>query len=562
MQVKKRFLSILLTICMLFGMLPATAFAAGEQSMPFTDVKETDWFYDSVQYVYDNEMMNGTGDTVFSPDATTTRGMIVTIMHRMEGTPAAGDESFTDVSAGQYYADAVAWANENNIINGYGNAKFGPNDPITREQMAAILYRYAQYKDYDVTASGNLSGFSDAGDISSYAVDSMEWAVRSSLISGMGNNLLAPDESSTRAQIATILMRFCENIAPSNPVEDTYTVTFDYNYDDKGEYESVTAKAGETAVEPDDPTREGYTFGGWYTESDGGSKFDFDTEISADLTLYAKWNIESSGGGGGGGSSSGGEGTGVQPNTTYTVTFDTQVEGLTVESQTVKAGETINEPEDPEREGYTFMGWIDEEGYIFEFDEALESDLILTANWEKTIETTPEQLEELAEVNVQGEVSKEFDNASDELQKVEVTYTLDDIGKVSIEEVNSSPLLRIAGLIGEPIDINALGGEVENATITFHYNPEALGENDPNDLAIVWYDEENDIVEMLENSVVNTTNYTIQVDTTHFSKYAVVFRQLWDTAWDAQLPTIRTDETPYYNIVLAMDRPAVCLTAR
>ena len=461
MQVKKRFLSILLTICMLFGMIPTVAFAAGETNMPFTDVAETDWFYDAVRYVYENGMMNGTGETVFSPDATTTRGMIVTIMHRMEGTPAASDENFTDVSAGQYYADAVAWANENNIVNGYGNGQFGPNDPITREQMAAILYRYAQYKDYDVTASGNLSGFSDAGDISSYAVDSMEWAVGSSLISGMGNSLLAPDESSTRAQIATILMRFCENIVPSEPSEpsesETYTVTFDYNYDSKGEYETVTVKTDEKVAEPDDPARDGYTFGGWYTEPNGGSKFDFDTAISADLTLYAKWNIKSSGGGGGGGSSSGGEGTGVQPDTTYTVTFDTQVEGLTIESQTVKAGETVTEPEEPEREGYTFIGWLDEDGYIFEFDEALESDLILTAGWEKTLETTPEQLKELAEVNVQGEVSEELDNASDELQKVDVAYTLDDIGKVSIEKVTSSPLLRIAGLVGEPIDINALG---------------------------------------------------------------------------------------------------------
>ena len=136
----KRFLSILLTTGMLFGALPAAVFAAGEQSLPFTDVKEADWFYDSVQYVYENQMMSGTGDDVFTPDAATTRGMIVTILYRMEGNPATdSDAKFTDVSAGQYYAEAAAWANEKNIVNGYGSGAFGPNDPITREQMAAVF---------------------------------------------------------------------------------------------------------------------------------------------------------------------------------------------------------------------------------------------------------------------------------------------------------------------------------------------------------------------------------------------------------------------------------------
>jgi len=227
-KVGKRFASILLTIGMLFGVLSATAFAAGEQSMPFTDVKETDWFHDSVQYVYENEMMNGTGDTVFSPNADTSRGMIVTILYRMEGAPAVdSDAKFTDVSAGQYYADAVAWANEKNIVNGYGSGQFRPNDPITREQMAAVLYRYAQFKGYNIAASGNLAGFSDVGDVSSYAVNSMKWAVGSSLISGMGNNMLAPGESSTRAQIAVILTRFCENIIPSAPVDPAGSVVYE-----------------------------------------------------------------------------------------------------------------------------------------------------------------------------------------------------------------------------------------------------------------------------------------------------------------------------------------------
>lgn len=118
---------------MLFGMLPAMAFAVEKQSMPFTDVKEADWFYDSVQYVCENEIMSGTGDTVFSPDAATARGMFITVRYRMEGSPAAeSDAKFTDVSAGQYYAAAAAWAGENNIVKGYGNGVLAPGESATR----------------------------------------------------------------------------------------------------------------------------------------------------------------------------------------------------------------------------------------------------------------------------------------------------------------------------------------------------------------------------------------------------------------------------------------------
>ena len=216
----KRFLSVLLTGGLLFGMLPAAAFADGEQGISFNDVKEADWFYDSVQYVRENEMMSGTGDTVFSPDAPATRGMLVTILYRMEGSPAVdGDMKFTDVSADRYYADAAAWASENNIVKGYGNGAFGPEDPVAREQMAAILYRYAQFKIYDIAATGNLAGFSDAGDVSVYAVNPVKWAVGNGLISGMENGTLAPGKNATRAQTAEILMRFREKIASSGPSE-------------------------------------------------------------------------------------------------------------------------------------------------------------------------------------------------------------------------------------------------------------------------------------------------------------------------------------------------------
>lgn len=155
-----------------------------EQIAGFTDVLTTDWFADAVQYVVDNGMMNGTSETTFRPNGTTTRGMIVTILYRLEKEPAVDNGAgFADVAADQYYADAVAWASANDIVTGYSEEKFGPDDSITREQFAAILYRYAQYKKIDVTATADLSGYADAAQISAYAETAMKWANGEGLIS-------------------------------------------------------------------------------------------------------------------------------------------------------------------------------------------------------------------------------------------------------------------------------------------------------------------------------------------------------------------------------------------
>ena len=182
--------------------------------LPFNDIPSGSWYEDAVWYVYENGLMAGTSDTTFEPDTTTSRGMIVTVLYRLEGAPTvSGASAFTDVADGQYYADAVAWAAANNIVGGYGNGLFGPNDTITREQMAAILYRYAQYKGYDVTASTDLSDYSDVAQVSSYALAALQWANAEGLVNGTSDTTLTPGGSATRAQVAVILMRFCENIA-------------------------------------------------------------------------------------------------------------------------------------------------------------------------------------------------------------------------------------------------------------------------------------------------------------------------------------------------------------
>ena len=178
---------------------------------PFTDVSEKDWFYGDVMFVYENGLMLGTSKTLFSPHGTATRGMMATILWRMEGSPVPkGKNSFTDVEAGKWYADAITWTAENGIFAGYGKDKFGPDDPITREQLAAIFYRYADYKGYDLTVKGNLDTFKDADKITDYAKTAMQWAVGSGLVKGKSGNLLDPQGTATRAEIAAMLHRFIE----------------------------------------------------------------------------------------------------------------------------------------------------------------------------------------------------------------------------------------------------------------------------------------------------------------------------------------------------------------
>ena len=181
---------------------------------PFVDVAEGDWFYDAVVYAYQNELMDGVGGNRFAPNSETTRAQLVTILYRLEGEPAvSGDLPFTDVEAGIWYTDAILWAAQNNIVNGVSDTEFAPGDDLTRQQLVTILYRYAESKGYDVSNSADLSGYPDAGQIQDYAQPAMAWAVAENIIQGMEDGTLKPAGNASRAQIATILMRFCEDVA-------------------------------------------------------------------------------------------------------------------------------------------------------------------------------------------------------------------------------------------------------------------------------------------------------------------------------------------------------------
>ena len=179
----------------------------------FTDVDESEWYFEPVMMACDKGLFSGTSDTTFSPYMNTTRGMIVTILHRLEGTPKSNAANvFTDVGADKYYTDAVAWASDNIIVSGYGNGMFGPEDSITREQMAVILMNYAKYKGYDISMKADLSKFADGESISPWAKDAISWANAEGLIQGSGSQLM-PVDNALRCQVAAILQRFIETIA-------------------------------------------------------------------------------------------------------------------------------------------------------------------------------------------------------------------------------------------------------------------------------------------------------------------------------------------------------------
>lgn len=193
----------------------SAVFADQESASTFSDIPDDAWYGNAVAYVTGKGLMNGTGDSTFSPQRTMTRTMLVTVLYRLDGSPAVSSKKdFSDVKDGSWYSDAVTWASANGIVLGYAGNTFSPDSSITRQQMAAILYRYAQYKGYDVSAGAdtNILSYTDAPVISEYAVPAFQWACGAGVINGNGANALAPNDPATRAQVATIVMRFCQNV--------------------------------------------------------------------------------------------------------------------------------------------------------------------------------------------------------------------------------------------------------------------------------------------------------------------------------------------------------------
>lgn len=238
--------------------------SADDSVTRFTDVSENAWYAESVEYVRENGLMNGITAETFEPEMHITRGMIVTIVYRMEGSPKTAESlKFSDVNEKSYYAEPIIWASENNIVNGYGDGTFLPDEKITREQFAAILYRYAKHKGLDVSKTEKLQSYSDSDSISEYAISAFSWANASKLITGMTTETLVPKGIATRAQAATVFMRF----------ETLLEQTEDNASDERGEQEDNTNPEDKA----DDSNRDD-TSNGDGSSSDNGDKNDANHE--------------------------------------------------------------------------------------------------------------------------------------------------------------------------------------------------------------------------------------------------------------------------------------------
>lgn len=283
---KKRFLAVILALTMVLGLLPTTVFAAGKT--PFTDVTAGYWAEDEIAWAYENGYMNGTGGAAFSPNGSVTRQQLWMVLARLSGAQPAS------------MAEAGSWAVNNAVSDGSNPAR-----AVTRQQMVTTLYRWTQQMGYSVEGAADLTAFPDFGTLEAYAQVPMAWAVSNGIVNGTTQGTLASAAPTSRAQFAVILHRFHALLEGSAAPDGEYTVTFMWNYSGKGAYKTVTVSEGKTVKEPADPTRSGYTFKGWYTKSSGGSAFDFDSGITKDITLYARWAAKT-GGGSSGGSSGGG----------------------------------------------------------------------------------------------------------------------------------------------------------------------------------------------------------------------------------------------------------------
>lgn len=338
--------------------------------------------------------------------------------------------------------------------------------------------------------------------------------------------------------------------------QNTYTVQFDLNYNGAHKIPSQTVYEGGTVVQPENVTREGWIFKYWYIKdgNDGIEKYDLTTPVTENLTLYARWdeditywgpiwnrNIL--------GAIERGEGTG----NTYTVTFtssDSSVENIP-EAQHVEAGKCANEPSEPTKPGHTFLYWCNQYGEYFDFDTPVESDLTLYAYFAQNIYAENDLNDMLS--GYDGELNETLDTAFSPITGIDIYYHMNDVGTVYIRDNILSRLEGIVGLIGSPIDIGHTGSGITSANITLYFDNVTRTSIDLSDLAVFRYDVENDTITILDDEILDIGDDSISFSTAKLGVFGVVQKSAWYEAQNKLLPAIRTDSTPYYNVIMAMD---------
>lgn len=610
MKRSKRILALLLSMVLLFGMLPMSALAADST---FSDVKTSDWFYDDVRYVCENGLMNGTGSGTFSPKATTTRGMIVTILYRLSGEPAvSGVCPFGDVAAGKYYEKAITWAAENKIVSGYADGTFGPDNAITREQLAAILYRYATFCGYAVTASAEISRFADAGTVGSYALAAMKWASAEGLINGSGSKL-DPKGSATRAQVAAILARFCKNIAGAstpaskpasstgtvlppapNPTPDpdptpgqSFTVTFDGNGENvQGVPPQQVVKQGEMMTVPAEPTCDGFYFAGWSTSKECNDLFNaYNEPINANISLFAYWVSEDSLG------DTDGDGLAdyleIAKKTDINLQ-DTDGDGLTDYQEVMIFGYN---PLEKDSDGNGISDYdedYDQDGLSngqeielgtnpvvkdTDFDGLSDKDEIELYHTDPRIKDTDGDgaddgteilygTDPLVAQNEFTETSSSAPLSEDNPVSASVTASVDGsvLGSVRVSAVSmlDNPLLteNVPGYLGAAYDFNA-DGNIKSAVLEFSYDRSLGSIGDDFQPRIYYYNEKTQELEELPNQTVVDGKVSVSVE--HFSTYILLNKIEFDDVWAADIkPPLfdGDDENAKLDIVFVIDYSA------
>lgn len=552
MNVKaKKLLSLVLAFVMVLGMLPATVFATNEAGR-FADVPAGAWFSDAVQYVSDNGLMVGVDDNHFAPDGLTTRGMVVTVLYRMEGEPSANGTGFTDVEDGAWYTEAILWAQTNGIVEGYGDGTFHPHASMTREEMMAVIYRYSQYKGNDVSSTSVLTVFADSAKIQAYAEDAMSWAVAVGLIKGFHDGTIRPQADSNRAQLATVLMRFCRMFG----TEDTCTVTFDSN--GGSVVATQTVSYGAFATIPDIPTKDDCAFAGWYTSNTFEEYFEFfETPIVSDIVLYARW-IDTA-------DTTDTDGDGLTDS--YEEYFGTDVSNIDTDEDGLSdylellflnldplkfdsnANGIADGDEDNDGDGLSNLEElaIGTAPYMFDtdmdnLDDVQESyygtdpvvadtdDDGVTDGKEIEFGTNPLTPDDAFDLNVTADVED-----GEVVASVDITLSGEQAETLHIEAVDDEVLFPEAmpGYMGNAFDFS-VDGTFEGATIEFVFDPDSLSA----DAAPTIYYFDEDTQELIALPTVISGNIA-SAEVTHFSKYILIDRTVyeesftWVDIWDS-----------------------------
>ena len=392
----RRFRLVATTILTLIlaGVMSAIGFsnAFAASSYGFIDVDPDAWYAtdEVLGYAIDHGFIRGYDDGRLGPDDSVTRGQVATILHRLAGEPEAESTAFEDVNYLQYYGPAIRWARATGVITGYGDPdgsyrRFGPDDPVSREQLCSMLARYAKnVGELDISSNCKiLESMPDATNVSSWARNDVGWAMDKRIVTGditEGVAHVNPQGKALRCQMAKMVSVFHRDV-----LGKVVKLTFNLNYDGAPAAKTAVIGRGECANEPEPPTRAGYVFTGWYTESSGGEKFDFKTTVSESRTLYARWQTAPSNTTPSTPSTPSNT-TPSTPSTKFVVTFDGNGENVSnlPLPQQVEAGSHVAEPAKPIRNGFVFEGWYSDVKLTKAFDftnQAISENTTLYAKW-------------------------------------------------------------------------------------------------------------------------------------------------------------------------------------